>query len=383
MKHKLMYIILVLVIIALTLPGCSSGGKATDFTDMLNMVPYSLFQQYDIFFGDFARSRAIHNIENISSFAEFNQASKEDKGKFGAAWNEVPNVVPTGLTGQEFIDLTGFDIFTYNRIILINNVPPRLTFIITATFDKDLLISKLTGMGYQKTDYGKYGYYGIRGDYETGVNDPIGGMVGLSGWNRVAVLDGMIIVSPAAEFVTAILDTMEKKTPSVMENAVCKALVEKLGRPMAASLTTPERIIGNVQMDDQAKFDFTVPEDWGSLKGYDMAALGYRPDNDKRYFDIVLHYQDKAAAEADGQIISRRMNSYSFTYLLKSNGPFTDFFKPGIPVYDASGKDTILLFSNEVIKTQNMLIHLTIAGNQMPIRDLLFLSLNPEKYTGE
>lgn len=380
-------VVMFLIITALLLPGCNTGEKETaassDFTAMLDMVPYSLFEEYDIFYGNFGLSREIHGVKNINSFNDYSQAAEEDKKVFAEAWNDVPNIVPLGQIGSPtFFDISGFNLFASNRTILINNAPPRLTYIYSGAFDEDLIISKLTGLGYQKTEYGKYGYYGIRGDYEPG-SDNLSTFVGLCQWNRVAVLDDIVITSPATEFVTAILDTIEKKIPSIMENEKCQALAKKLGNPLVASLTTAERIITTEEYthNQSQGFSFAIPDSWGKLTGYDVAGLGYRADGDKRYFDIALFYPDKGSAETDSKEILNRMKSYSFTYLTSSKGLLTSFINPGTPALDAVSKGETLVFSNEVIKTERKLSLMTVGGSPLPIRDLLFLSLEPEKYT--
>jgi hypothetical protein len=384
MKHKLLYLILVIVLSTMILPGCSSGNNqlSTDFIEMMEMVPYSLFQQYDVYYNNMGLAKNIHGIESIKNFSEYKQAVKEDQDKFQAAWNEGSNALPANMMGSEkFIALTGFALSSYSRSVLINASPPRQTYIIKADLDEELIKSNLTALGYTKTDYGKYGYYAIRDDYEPGMNDPVGAMVGLSGWNRLAVLDNMLITAPATEFITAVLDTLENKVESVMDNPVSKAVAEKLGNPLAAALTTPERIIGDALIYDQAPFTFAIPESWGTLKGYNAAALGRRADADKRYFDIFLYYGDKAAAEADGQKIAKRMNTYTLTLLTRSSGLFTDSFQPGEPIVKASGKDYILSFSNLIVSEKRRTTLMLIGGNSMPVRDLLFLALAPEKYT--
>jgi hypothetical protein len=393
MKKVIAALILVILVIA-TMPGCAvitgeetgepSGAEipaTTEFGRMLGLVPYSLFEQYDIFYGNPGRAKQLHGIADVSSIEDVNQLTKDEKWKLAEAWSETPNIFPDwGSRHVQLIELIGFSIFSFDRAILINNVPPRCTSIASGDFDEGLIEGKLTGLGYSKTDYGKHTYYEIRGDFEIDLKHPLSRMV-MAGMNRVAVLDGMLIISPVTEDVTAILDTVEGKTPSVMSSTMCQALAENLGEPLAATLTAPERIVSPPDMADQVPFDFTITESWGQLHRYDMAALGYRDVGEKRYFDMALFYDDRETAAADGQEIIKRMNSYYLSIPQPSgNVLFTDIFHPGEPDVKTSGAGAVLKISCEVITEQPLGITLQLGGSGMPVRDLLFLAPDPSQY---
>lgn len=394
---KTALICLLVAMIAVSLPGCAviTGEKigeptgaetpvTTEFGRMLGLVPYSLFEQYDIYYGNLDKAKQLHGVADVNSMEDISQLTKDEQWKLAAAWSETPNVFPDwGSKHEQIMPLTGINIFSFDRAILINNVPPHYTYIAQGNFNEGLIAGKLTEQGYSKTDYGKYAYYEIRGDLEIDLKQPLSRIV-MSSMNRLAVLDNMLIISPVTEDVTAILDTMEGKTPSVMSNAMCQALAENLGEPLAATLTVPDRIICPPDTADQAPFNFTIPESWGQLHQYDMAALGYRAEGEKRYFDVALYYEDKETADADGQEIIKRMNSY-YLSILQQNGnvPFTEIFNPKEPDVKTSGAGVVLKISCEVITEQPWGIALQMGRTGMPIRDLLFLAPDPSVYVKE
>ncbi len=204
--------------------------------------------------------------------------------------------------------------------------------------------------------------------------------------NRVVVINGLIITSPVTADITGIFDTMDGNSPSVLDNEMCQALADSLGDVLVATITTPERVINSDLSQEQAsKFDFTVPADWGVLEGYEMAALGYRADGDERYFDIALYYTDKDAAEDACKEIINRMNSYTLNTWVKNLEAvaFTDRFQPGEIDVQKYGEGAVLKIPCQIISEGVQGVSTLLGGSAMPIRDLLFLAVDPSPYIGQ
>jgi hypothetical protein len=278
-----------------------------------------------------------------------------------------------------------------DRAIYGNIIPPRGFYILEGNFDEALIGQKLTERGYTRTDYGQYFYYGIRDDFQIDMKDPLSSIV-LAAMNRVAVPDGIVIMSPATAEVTGILDAISGDTPPAMDNAVCRALVDSLGDVLRATLTTPERIIYSdlsAEEDRPVMFDFTIPADWGTLRGYEMAALGYRMEGEKFYFDIALYYRDKGAAGADGQEIIKRMQTCKMgTYMGGNIKPddsfmFTNWWQPGEPVVTAQGDGAVLKITCYATSEIPRWISTLIGSSGIPFRDVLFLAPDPSGYVGK
>ncbi|OGN99368.1 MAG: hypothetical protein A2Y90_05150 [Chloroflexi bacterium RBG_13_52_12] len=391
--NKIMISCLLLAVMLIMLPGCttitgdnkpSETTASSAFTGMLEMVPYALFEQHDISYGSLGQAKELYGVANIDSMEALNQLPKEERDKFISAWNEMAGTVPTwnSQTGDGqggIVSLTGIDVFSFDRTITINNMPPRISYIAQGDFDEELIAGKLTEQGYTKTNYGNYSYFEKGGDYNIEFTNPIS-KIAMAAMNRVAVLDNTLVISPATGYVTGILDTMAGNASSIIDNDICKALADSLGEVLIATITTPERII--IGMDNKGVFNFTIPGDWGTLLGYEMAALGYRAEGDSRYFDIALYYKDKQTAEADGKTITNRMGSYTlntFTGNTEKKG-FTEKYQPGEPVITKYGEGYILKISCLVLSPGKPGLLMFMGGSAMPMRDLLFLAPDPEKY---
>lgn len=388
---------LLIVIITILLPGCTNDSprettspETTEFGRMLASVPYSFLEKYDIFFGNLDQAKELNGVEDLNTSEATKEALKqlpEEQYKqfgydFGAAAGAFPHLNHT----EQLAPLIGFDVFSLDRIAVINNIPPRVSCIAGGSFDDELIAGKLTEQGYSKTDYGSYSYYNyyyeIRDDFEIDIRNPLGRLV-LAAFNRVAIFEDLLVISPATEDVTGVLDVMTGVTPSVMDNDICRALADSLGDPLAAVITTPERIITSIQdAEDRPVFQFTIPAIWKQLHTYEMAALGYRAEGDERFFDIALYYTDKEASEADGKEIVTRMSNYTLNTWNENvdKSAFLDLFQPGEPVVTKYPDGTILKIACQITPERPLWTTMFLGGEGLPIRDLLFLTINPEEY---
>jgi hypothetical protein len=390
---KLSLTCLLIVMVTVMLPGCalitgetenelpSQAPISTEFGRMLGLVTYSFLENYDIFFGNLGQAKELYGVEDSDSYEAIKQLPEEEQRQFAYTWSAAASAYPYW-NRPDLAPLIGFDAYSFNRVVVINNMPPRISCIAEGNLDEELIAGKLIEQGYIKTDYGSYSYYGIRDDFEMDIMNPLCQVV-LGAMNRVAVLDDILIISPFTEVVTSTLDAMADNTPSIIDNAVCRALADSLGDPLAAMMTTPERIISSISEDKgRPAFDFIIPDSWGQLHTYDMACLGYRAEGDKRFFDISLYYADKKTAEADGAEIINRMQSYTLNTWIENldNIAFTDMYVPDEPVVKQYAEGAVLKISCQLIPEGRRGVLMLMGESGMPFHDLLFLALDPAQY---
>ena len=404
---KPLFICLLIAILTVLLPGCAvitgeiinepaekpvevGTPVTTEFGRILGYIPYSLIEEHDIWFGNPGKTKEMYGIDDSASYEGIREVLKqipeERERQFISDLGAALITLPTW-NRPEVVTLTGFDVMAANRLLCGGAVPPRGYFILEGDFDEELIGQKLTGQGYTKTNYGQYSYYGIRGDFEIDIRHPLG-RIALASMNRVAVLDNTIITSPVAADITSIFDAMDGDTPSAIDNAVCRSLADSLGDVLNATLTTPERIIFSdlYTQEELPRFDFTLPADWGVLRGYRMAALGCHAEGDERFFDIALYYDDEATAAADGKEIVKRMSSYTLNTW--SPAPekvaFTDWYQPGEPVVTQYAGGAVLKIACRILLPEERYgISMVTGGVGMPFRDLLFLAPDPSEYIGK
>jgi hypothetical protein len=398
---KLKFICLFLVLTTIPLAGCALiTGQTTDegippdteLGRMLGLLPYSFPEEHDIWFGSLGKATEMHGRGDLNSYMEIieviEQVPEERQGLFMSDLGATLIAHPIFWSFPDVASLTGLDVLAADRILCGNKLHPHGYYIFAGDYDEALIGQKLTELGYTKTYYGRYSYYGIRGDFETDLRHPLGFL--LADMNRVAVLDNTVITSPVTADITGIFDTMTGNTPSAIENEACRALVASLGDGLMATLTTPERIIYcdmSGEEEPLIESNFTVPADWGVLRGYRMAALGCRAEGDRRYLDIALYYDDEASATTDGKEIIKRMSGYTLdTWLQGAEGTaFTDRYQPGEPTITRYAGGVVLKITCRILLSpeEQYGVSTVTAAGVWPLRDLLFLAPDPSLYAAK
>jgi hypothetical protein len=291
--------------------------------------------------------------------------------------------------------VSGFDSWMIDRTIFDPGiVPPPNTFtILEGSFDKELIINNLKALGYQKVDYYSFSYLSINADYNydsSGQINPLSREV-LSAMNRIAVQENSLVAAPATKIMTDILETMGKKQKSVFDDTSCRALVTSMGDVLSGVILTPERVMSPGlprNEEDIPKFQFAVPPDWGTLNHYDMAGMGYKNNGKERFWTISLYYKDAQSAQADAEVLVKRLNSYVFNTQFDQNlpgrsvkwQPLTDKYeasKPRVQQYQEGATLTVECQFKTGVQGSSWFIPLQIG----PYRDILFLyPSNPFPY---
>lgn len=403
---KALVMCLLIAVLMVSLPGCGSPEEetpvATEFGRMLGYIPASVFEEHDLWFGNAGLVKRLYGLEDIRSINDFIAWSEELKKQAGENWPEElvektgGSFSEAGLTGliiarwPELYSLVGFDVMSVDRAIYGDVIPPHGFYVLEGDFDEAVIGQKLIEQGYKETDYGDCSYYGIRGDFDIDMKNPLGQLV-LASMNRVAVLDDFIILSPVTSEVTGVFDAMAGDVPSVIDNDACRALAESLGEVLMATLTTAERVIYSDLYDQgnqPGMLGANTLDDWGTLRGYEAAAIGYRSDGDKRFIDIALYYDDAGDAEADGREIIKRMASYTMGGVLTDGLPdaddmaFITWWQPGEPVVTECAGGAVLKISCSSISEKPRWVSMIIGTSALTFRDALFLAPDPSIYVG-
>src|ERR1035437_7047684 len=222
-------------------PPSSSPVATTAFGKMLAMVPYSFLTDHDIWFGDPAKSAAIHGFEDIHSYADLRNLPAEKREAFTAAYSQI--AVVQKWRNLDSAPLLGFDSWMFDRSVFTETPPPWSFSVDQDNFDGGLIKTRLVEQGYSKVDYGKSPYYSIRGDYEPAdFKTDLGKMVIMAAMNRIAVMENTIATSTSTADMTGILDAIAGKD-SIADNAAGKALTASLGDVLSGVIMNPQRVL--------------------------------------------------------------------------------------------------------------------------------------------
>jgi hypothetical protein len=383
MKKRLFIFIAIMAILA-ALPGCTPTEEEitidTDFERTMGYVPASTLNEFDIWFIDQARAKQLYGLEDITSIEQVINSPEERREAFTGFGLDTSLSWPTWRI-HELSPLIGFDGMLFDRLILTEGSPPDGFYITEADFDEELITGLLTDLGYTKTEYGSYSYYGIHEDYHFDLKDPLSQYV-LGAMNRMAVLDNRVIFAPATEYVTDIFDTMSGTATSIMDTPASRALADSLGNVITAFITLPEHVLLDWHEKTVPTYYFDIPADWNMLHEYNMVAMGYRADGEQQYWDIALYYADADDAEADSTELATRMKSYLFrTWHPELDFfPLTDFYEVGEPQVQEYGDGAVLKISCRHIP-EGIIGGSYAMGQINRPRDALFLAPDPSLYT--
>jgi hypothetical protein len=378
------------LIIFISMAGCSSGitenstpaetsqptAKLTNLARLLSLVPYAFLEKNDVWFGDQKAAKELNGISDVNSQEAFLQLSSDQRKQVLTALQGIAGVFTIN-NWQKIAPLTGYDVWSVDRSIFVNMPPPWAYYISEGQFDKEVITGKLMGLGYQKVAYGSYSYYKINDDFSTGIPlNPVSAQV-LAAMNRIAILDSTVIIAPATDIMTELLDTLAGKATAAIDNPGCRALAASLGDLLSGVIMNPERTLNLNPPQKMPLFEFTVPSDWGVLHQYELTGIGFKNDGKDRYWVISLYYKDAQDATEDADILANRLKNYIFnTHLNQTPG---QTLKPvPLTLYPGTVNPSATLTIECRYKRE------TGGGYwQFPVtesRDLLFLAPDPTPY---
>jgi hypothetical protein len=345
---------------------------------MLEYVPYSFLEEHDIAFSDPAAVKELYGLEGLTSREAVEQVPQEELVEKLGRLSAVPSPQAAAIR-YDLAPFVGWDWLIVDRAVFHDAPPPWGFSVMEGHFDEDLIAAKLAERGYEKAAYGDHTYYRINNDMQIDMRSELGRMV-MAQLNRVAILDDTVVTAPASDIMTGVLDARDGKTMSVWDDPSARAVIDSLRDAVAATLIPADRVMNVSPTQTPPPFNLPAAREWGALHSYDMVGLGYRDNGQDRYWDISLHYDAEADAEADAAELVSRLNSYVFytglpraeTYSLTSRW---EVGKPAIEEDAAGATLTVPLRYLPGTRGSGEIFNIIVQA-----RDLLFLAPDPSPY---
>ena len=89
-------------------------------------------------------------------------------------------------------------------------------------------------------------------------------------------MNGTIITAPDTATVTAVLDTQSGKQRAAIGNPACQVLAAGMRDVLSGVLISPGRLINPGLAGSRPPFNFSPPQDWGTLHPFELAGMGYK-----------------------------------------------------------------------------------------------------------
>jgi hypothetical protein len=304
---------------------------------MLRFVPDTDNNRAWLSYGDIATWRKSWNLPRVSSFDGLKDLTPDQRADWiyiASGQLAVPNTLGAGFPEDEMRGFYGFNMFDVDRFMLAGNPPDWIT-IVDFGFDKSQIASALTASGYSsQTLSNSETLYSILDDYETDIRgQSVKTRVGMVGdLNRIALLDGRMVIGKATDPVMESLAASQGKTPSLADDPSYVAAVKSLDDPVLADMGD---LVGVIMLDhaqvDQPQEVSTLPPDtvnqiiqgYGAapLPQYNLVTFATRHGNGVTHLILEVVFPQGVDAKAAANILVDRMNNY---ISLRTGKPLAD-----------------------------------------------------------
>jgi hypothetical protein len=336
--NRLLTLGLVVMVLLPALPALGSQeGQESPLLTLLRFVPDTPNDREMVTFGDVAAWDSSWGVPQVRSVDELNALPRDPK----AYWMVImgKQTAPPNNLGVQYLaqgDMRpyyGFDFFNVDRFIAAGAPPDDIT-VAEHNLDPAQIGAALTVSGYTaQTLDGGATLYSLFGDYEipplSGSTVPRAGMTGAL--NRIALLDGQVIIARATADVTAALDAQSGTGASLADDPAYAAAVQALDDP---SLSDAGDLVGAMLFSGEAALQLAMPAPEGqpasgTLPLYVLVAFATHHTQGASYLTLVVVFPAGTDAQAAADTLADRLKNY---VSLVTGQPLTDRW-----TYDRSG----------------------------------------------
>ncbi len=224
--NRFPYVVLViLLVVAALLPGAAARGQSdpgdSPVLRLLRFVPNTPENRSMILYGDPAAWYASWGIAPVTDQEELEGLDADTRAKL--LFILPDQIVPPDVLGVQYLftepdqgDFYGFDFFTTDRFLATSNPPDTLT-VLEVNADPGQIAAALTTNGYSSQAVEPGTLFSLNDDYEISLDfegPPVGRLGAL---NRIALLDGTVLVARATDLIAGSLAVAGSEGASVAD----------------------------------------------------------------------------------------------------------------------------------------------------------------------
>lgn len=352
---------LLILILLLSAPLWAACGGDQDKSEvpllrLLSFIPDTPEYRQYLTYGDADAWHTSWNIPRIDNLEELDSLDRESR----AYWMFImgnQTTPPNRLGGQylfsdDYRGCYGFDLFNADRFVDAGMPREGIT-VVEFSFDQARIAEALIASGYESEALAEGGtLYSINADYEMDFEAPThAGKMG--DLNRIALLDGQMIMAKATANVTNALLAHSGQLPSLAENPAYVAAARALED---AALKETGELVGVILMEgaqfyaiDALLGSFATPElveairaryagQGPRLPGYTLVAFATRHTEGASYLILAVVFPAGADADEAADVLTERLQSYESLRTLRPLDDYWTFEKAtaveaeGLPV---------------------------------------------------
>lgn len=312
-------------------PAAAQDDEANPLLDLLAMMPQAAADGNPLVtYGDIAAWHAATGIPRVDDVAAVQALTETQR-----AWLlfVMPRqTVPPSSLGIEYLfqedmrQAYGFDLFAVDRFIAFDTPPSTITVLETA-LESARVGDALLATGYEAEAIDGGTFYRILDDYEValGAELPRVGMLG--GLNRIAVLDGgMIVIARADEVAQSVLDARADAQPSLADDPRYLAaadVLRQLTQPDMGALVGAIFMEGMVAQDPAILLGQAASEEAvaalratiaaanaSSLPPYLLAAFGTYRTQDATFLALAVVFPPGVMVRQAADTLAGRLTDY-------------------------------------------------------------------------
>lgn len=337
-RTKILFIFLLFVVA----PTVAQDTVDNPLLRMLRFVPDTPENREYVTYGDAAAWYSSWDVPRIDSIAEIDGLERDPR----AYWlNILPRqTTPPDALGLQFMMLDemrgayGFDLFNVDRYLQAG-LPPDLVSVIEYSFPDSQIVDALIASGYSvETLNDEAALYSILDDYQLDVSmEMVKTRVGqLGNLNRIALLEGQMVIAKATANVTNAFAAHEGDIPSLADDPGYIAATSAL---LDSALGDMGELVGVIWVDGLQLADPLAYAEFGAsqevvdqireelitadsaLPPYDLVAFGTRHSPGATHLILAVVFPVDTDAKAAANVLAERMENYTS---LVTNQPMTD-----------------------------------------------------------
>ncbi|MBI5959639.1 MAG: hypothetical protein HY866_12935 [Chloroflexi bacterium] len=331
-KNRWWILAALFALILIGVPGVSGQDSSeNDLLRLLHFVPDTPETRAWLTFGDLATWHTSWNVPRIDNVEQLEALDRDPY----AYWVFImpTQTMPPDVLGAQYLlsddirAIYGFDLFNMDRFLYAGEPPDDIS-VVEFSFDGTQIANALTTTGYEAVPLETGGtLYQILGDYETDLPGSTGlprlGMLGRL--NRIALLDGQMVIGRATAPVTNSLATQQGTVPSLADDPAYIAAANAMEDWSMLGDLTGAALISGAQFPDA----YSVGLDIGPLPlkevrdtllaqyqadplpHFDVALFSTRHAPGATYLGLVLVFPPGTDAEAAAHTLANRLQTYT------------------------------------------------------------------------
>lgn len=330
LRNKVLLVVCFMLMCLAVLPVVAQETPENPLLRMLSFVPDTPENRQYLSYGDLAAWHQSWDVPRLDNLDDLEALPRDLR----AYWMIVmpSQTIPPQVMGLQYVrtddmrNVYGFDVFNVDRYLSAGQ-PPDMISVVEYSFPDEQIADALVGTGYESQSLADdVTLYSILDDYEIDVaRETIPTRVGqLGDLNRIALLDGQMLIAKATPNIEAALSANQGAISSLADDPAYVAAVTALDDPALGDMGQLVGVIlvDGLQLSDPLQYvllNFSPEEvtrfleevaGEPSLPFYYVAAFGTQHSPGATHLVLALVFPEGVDAKEAANVLAERIQNY-------------------------------------------------------------------------